>query len=97
LEDLGDSVDEASKAEIKQAAEDLRGTLESEDAAEITAKTDALRSAFHKVSEQMYAAASQQAQSDGAAGNGATTADADGTAEEEVVDAEVVEGEEGRR
>ncbi len=98
LEDLGDSVDEASKAEIKQAAEDLRGTLESEDAAEITAKTDALQSAFHKVSEQMYAAASQQAQSDGAAGNGATTADADGTAEEEeVVDAEVVEGEEGRR
>ena len=98
LEDLGDSVDESSKAEIKQAAEDLRGTLESEDAAEITAKTDALQSAFHKVSEQMYAAASQQAQSDGAAGNGATTADADGTAEEEeVVDAEVVEGEEGRR
>ncbi len=96
LVDLGDSVDESSKAEIKRAIEDLRGTLESEDAAEITAKTDALQTAFHKVSEQMYAAASQQAQSDGAAGNGATTADADGTAEEEVVDAEVVEGEERR-
>ncbi len=97
LEDLGDSVDESSKAEIKQAVEDLRGTLESDDAAEITAKTDALQTAFHKVSEQMYAAASQQAQSDGPAGNGTTTADADGTAEEEeVVDAEVVEGEERR-
>ncbi|CAN5136582.1 molecular chaperone DnaK [soil metagenome] len=97
LEDLGDSVDESSKAEIKQAVEDLRGTLESDDAAEITAKTDALQTAFHKVSEQMYAAASQQAQSEGSAGNGTTSADADGTAEEEeVVDAEVVEGEERR-
>jgi len=96
IADLGDAVDESSKAEIKQAAEDLRGTLESEDAAEITAKTEALQTAFHKVSEQMYAAASQQAQSDGSAGNGATTADADGTAEEEVVDAEVVDSEEGR-
>ncbi len=95
LEDLGDSVDESSKAEIRQAVEDLRGTLESEDAVEIAAKTEALQTAFHKVSEQMYAAASQQAQSDGAAGNGASTADADATAEE-VVDAEVVEGEEQR-
>ncbi len=98
LEDLGDAVDESSKAEIKQAAEDLRGTLESEDAAEIIAKTEALQTAFHKVSEQMYAAAAQQAQSDQSAGNGgAAPADADGTAEEEeVVDAEVVEGEEQR-
>ncbi len=96
LEDLGEAVDESAKAEIKQAAEDLRGTLESEDVAEITAKTEALQTAFHKVSEQMYAAASQQAQAEGA-GNGASSADADATAEEEeVVDAEVVEGEEGR-
>ena len=31
--------------------------LESEDAAEINAKTEALQAAFHKVSEQVYAAA----------------------------------------
>jgi len=97
LEELGESVDESSKSEIKQAIEDVRGSLESEDAAEITAKTEALQAAFHKVSEQMYAAAAQQAQTDGAAaGNGAGAADADGTAEEEVVDAEVVDGEERR-
>jgi molecular chaperone DnaK len=97
LEDLGESVDESSKAEIKQAIEEVRGSLESEDAAEINAKTAALQTSFHTVSEQMYAAAAQQAQADGTAGNGAGTGDAEGTAEEEeVVDAEVVDSEEGR-
>ena len=44
----------------------------------------------------MYAAAAQQAQADGeAAGNGAS-ADDSTEGEEEVVDAEVVEGEESR-
>ncbi|MBA2792549.1 MAG: molecular chaperone DnaK, partial [Thermoleophilaceae bacterium] len=96
LVDLGDSVDESSKADIQKAIEDLRGSLESEDAAEIDGKTQALQTSFHAVSEQMYAAAAQQAQADGeAAGNGAS-ADGSTEGEEEVVDAEVVEGEESR-
>jgi len=96
LVDLGDSVDESSKADIQKAIEDLRGSLESEDAAEIEGKTQALQTSFHAVSEQMYAAAAQQAQADGeAAGNGAS-ADDSTEGEEEVVDAEVVEGEESR-
>ena len=72
------------------------GSLESEDAGEINAKTEALQSAFHSVSEQMYAAAAQQAQAAGdGAGNGASAdADAD-SEEEEVVDAEVVDEKEG--
>ncbi len=69
----------------------MRGSLESEDAAEINSKTEALQAAFHSVSEQMYAAAAQQAQAASEpAGNGSS---ADGAAddEEEVVDAEVVD------
>jgi len=91
VEELGDAVDDTSKEEIKQAIADVRGSLESEDAAEINAKTEALQTSFHKVSEQMYAAAAQQAQQDGAPA--ADTADngASAEAEEEVVDAEVVE------
>ncbi len=95
LEELGDSVDESSREGIKSAIADVRGSLESEDADEIRSKTDALQTAFHAVSEQMYAQAAQaQASADGGA-NGAADgagadADADGSAEE-VVDAEVVD------
>jgi molecular chaperone DnaK len=87
LEELGDSVEDAAKADITKAIEEVRGSLESEDAAEINAKTEALQTAFHAVSEQMYAAAAAQQQEQAAESNGA---DASGD-EEEVVDAEVVE------
>jgi molecular chaperone DnaK len=90
LGELGDAVDESSKESIQAAIKDVQESLESEDVAELQAKTQALQEAFHKVSEQMYAAAAQ-AQAD-SAGNGAAT---DGAASEdgEVVDAEVVDGE----
>jgi molecular chaperone DnaK len=92
LGELGDSVDEASKSEIEAAIKDVRDNLESDDAALIRSKTEALQSAFHKVSEQMYAAAAQAQQAgDGASADGGEEASAD---EEEVVDAEVVDGEE---
>ena len=54
-------------------------------------KTQTLQEAFHKVSEQMYAAAAQQqaeASGNGAAEDGAGA----GSDDEEVVDAEVVDG-----
>src|SRR5215204_5873951 len=91
LTEMGDSVDSSSKEEIEAAIKDIRDNLESEDPALLRTKTDALQAAFHKVSEQMYAAAAQQQQAgNGASGDGAT----DSSSEEEVVDAEVVEGEE---
>jgi molecular chaperone DnaK len=92
---MGDSLDSSSKEEIEAAIKDVRENLESDDVELLRQKTQALQEAFHKVSEQMYAAAQQQA---AAAGNGAS-AEGDGAAadasadEEEVVDAEVVEGE----
>jgi molecular chaperone DnaK len=92
---MGDSLDSSSKEEIEAAIKDIRDNLESEDVELLRQKTETLQTAFHKVSEQMYAAAQQQA----AAGNGAS-AEGDGAPgapaddEEEVVDAEVVDGEE---
>jgi molecular chaperone DnaK len=92
VNEMGDSLDSSSKEEIEAAIKDVRDNLESDDVDLLRQKTQALQEAFHKVSEQMYAAAQQQA----AAGNGAS-AEGDGAAsaddEEEVVDAEVVEGE----
>jgi molecular chaperone DnaK len=54
-------------------------------------KTEALQAAFHKVSEQMYAAAAQQQGGPDGSSDGTS---ADGSADEEVVDAEVVDGDE---
>jgi len=92
LNELGDSVDDASKKEIQDAIGEVRGVLESDDPAEINAKAEALQASFHKVSEQMYsaAAAEQQAGPNGAGDGAATAAD-----DEEVVDAEVVDDREG--
>ncbi|MEA2272102.1 MAG: molecular chaperone DnaK, partial [Solirubrobacteraceae bacterium] len=92
LKDLAEQVDESSRTEIEAAIKEVRDSLESEDAAEINAKTEALQTAFHKVSEAMYQRAAEQQAAQG--GNGATAdgADAEGTAaEDEVVDAEVVD------
>src|SRR3954467_11499225 len=94
LKDLADNVDDASKSEIEAAIKDVRDSLTSEDAADILARTERLQTAFHKVSEAMYerAQAQQQAASPNGGGDGA---DADGAAsgqaDEEVVDAEVVD------
>ena len=88
LKDLGDAVDESSRTEIEAAIKEVRAVLTSDDAAEITAKTEAMQSAFHKVSEAMYEKA-QAEHAEGASGDG-PVADAD-VVEEDVVDAEVVD------
>ncbi|MGH2822752.1 MAG: molecular chaperone DnaK, partial [Thermoleophilaceae bacterium] len=50
--DMGDTLDSSAKEEIEAAIKDVRDNLESEDAALLRQKTDALQAAFHKVSEQ---------------------------------------------
>ncbi len=95
VKDMGDSLDDSAKEEIEAAIKDVRDNLESDDVALLNSKTEALQTAFHKVSEQIYAAAQQQqaAAGNGAAADGAATNGASDE-EEEVVDAEVVEGDE---
>jgi molecular chaperone DnaK len=89
LSEHEDSIDEATKTEIKDAIADVRGSLDSTDADELKTKTTALETAFHKASEQIYAKA--QAGSEGEGGEPGSTNGGD--PEEEVVDAEVVEDE----
>jgi molecular chaperone DnaK len=90
LTDLGDQVDADSKGRIEEAIKEVRETLESEDPSAINAKTEALQSAFHAISEAMYQRAQEQAAASGAQDNGAGAEGAAG-AEEDVVDAEVVD------
>jgi molecular chaperone DnaK len=89
LKELGESVDQGSREEIEAAIAALREVLESDDPAPIRDRTEALNTAFHKVSEAMYERA-QQAQEEAASGNG-SSADGASSSEEDVVDAEVVD------
>jgi molecular chaperone DnaK len=88
LEELGDKVDASAKEEIEGAIKDVRESLTSDSAEEINSKTEALTAAFQKVSEQIYAAAQEEAaaSADGASAEGDSSDD-----DEEVVDAEVVD------
>jgi molecular chaperone DnaK len=88
LEELGDKVDESAKEEIEAAIKDVRESLTSDSVEEINAKTEALTAAFQKVSEQIYAAAQEQA---AASGDGASAEGESGDDEEEIVEAEVVD------
>jgi molecular chaperone DnaK len=92
LKDLGEQVDSSSREEIEAAIKAVREALTSEDPTEINAKTEALQTSFHKVSEAMYERAQQEQAA--AAGNGASAdgaSEATEEAEEDVVDAEVVD------
>jgi molecular chaperone DnaK len=92
LADLGDKVDDSAKEEIEAAVKEVRESLGSDSAEEINSKTEALTAAFQKVSEQIYAAAQEQAaSSDGASAEGDSSEE-----EEEVVDAEVVDEGDGK-
>jgi molecular chaperone DnaK len=89
LKELGDTVDAAAKDQIEAAVKALREVLESDDPAPIRERTDELNQAFHSVSEAIYErAAAASAETNSAAGNGDG---ADSSAEEDVVDAEVVD------
>jgi molecular chaperone DnaK len=92
LEELGEQLDESEKKEITEAIEGVKSVAESSDVAEIQAKTQALEAAFHKVSEKLYAQAQQQAATDGGGPDATGSSNGAGSdAEEDVVDAEVVE------
>jgi molecular chaperone DnaK len=88
LKDLGESVDDASRSDIEAAIAALREVLDGDDVATIRDRTDALNTAFHKVSEAMYERAQSNATANGGASSGGDDASSD---DEDVVDAEVVD------
>ena len=62
LEELGDKVDAAEKAEVESKLNELKETLKGSDTAAIKAATEALTQVFYKLSEKMYQQANQQGQ-----------------------------------
>ena len=54
LEELGDKVDAAEKAEVESKLNELKETLKGSDTAAIKAATEALTQVFYKLSEKMY-------------------------------------------
>ncbi len=60
LNELGDKVDEADKADVQAAIDRLKETVKGGDTEAIKADTEALEKSFYKISEKLYA--QQQAQ-----------------------------------
>ncbi len=66
LEELGDKVDAAEKAEVESTLNELKETLKGSDTAAIKAATEALTQVFYKLSEKMYQQANPQGGQPGA-------------------------------
>ena len=66
LEELGDKVDAAEKAEVESKLNELKETLKGNDTAAIKAATEALTQVFYKLSEKMYQQANPQGGQPGA-------------------------------
>ncbi len=93
LHDLGDKVSAADKGAIETAMRDLEAAVKGDDKAEITAKTEALSQASHKLTEQMYA----QSQANASPGGDAQQPGGTHAGGDNVVDAEFEEVNENRR
>jgi molecular chaperone DnaK len=90
LKEHGDKVDEAVKAEIEQAVNDLREALKGEDAEAVKTAMEAVGSKSQKLAEAIYAASSQEADATaGEPGDGAAAGSSE--QDEDIVDAEVVD------
>src|SRR5437588_8120528 len=93
LKDHRSAIDEADAATIEGRIMELRQALESDDVADIKAKTEALQEASHKLAETVYAAAQQQAQTTSAGNGGGSESSDDETVED--ADYEVIDEQEG--
>jgi molecular chaperone DnaK len=89
MSEIGDKIDSTDKENIESAIKDLEEAMKSDDKDEISAKTEALAQASHKLAEHMYAQAGAES---GAAGGGEESGgEASGGEKENVVDAEFEE------
>jgi molecular chaperone DnaK len=86
LKEHGDKVDEATRAGIQQALDELKKAMEADDAETIRTKTEALAQSAHKLAEAMYA----KAQAAGEAGE-AAAGEGKAGGKEDVVEAEFEE------
>ena len=82
LNEVGDKVDEADKAPVKEAIEKLKATIAGGDTEAIKADTEALEKSFYALSEKLYAqsgAAQGQGFDPNASAGGNDGASGDGT------------------
>jgi molecular chaperone DnaK len=92
LSELGEKVDGATRSQIESAISDLKAVLDSGDKDTIDGKMKALNQASHKLAEQMYSQAGQEA-AGGQAGPGPDQGGgaAPGGGDDDVVDADFEE------
>ena len=89
VKEVGDKLDDATKANITQAIDNLKKAAEGEDTEEIKRLTEELTQASHKLAETMYANANQD--QDQAAGGAGPESAAGPSQDEDVVDADFEE------
>ncbi|MDX9689453.1 MAG: molecular chaperone DnaK [Proteobacteria bacterium] len=90
LSEIGDKVAPADKKAVEDAVADLKGVMDTGDAATIKAKTDALSQVSMKIGEAMYKAQQETAAAAPAGGDNASASD-DASKDSGVVDADFVE------
>jgi len=88
IKEAGDKLDDAAKADIDSAIENLKKAMEGDNTEEIKRLTEELTQASHKLAEIMYQQASQQQEQ---AGEPGPEPDAGGPQDEDVVDADFEE------
>jgi molecular chaperone DnaK len=91
ISELGDGVDSATKAEVEDAVNGLKGAMENEDTAEIKRLTEVLTQTSHKLAASMYEQASQAGAQQGGAGPEGTGQHGSPGSDDDVVDAEYQE------
>ncbi len=96
IKELGDKVDDQTKANVEEVIGRLRKAVEGDNTEEINRISEELQQASHKLAETMY----QQASQEGAAQGGAyedAARDGGASADEDVVDADYEEVDEDRK
>ena len=95
LEDNADSVPEDAKSNVEEPLGELKAAIEAGDLAAMKAATDKVAQASQALGAAMYTMAQQEGHDGSAAAEGAAE-DAADSAEEEVIDAEIVDEEEAK-
>ena len=95
LADTVDSVPEDAKSNVEEPLSELRAAIEAGDLAAMRAATDKVAQASQALGAAMYTMAQQEGQDGEATAEGAAEDTAD-SAEEEVIDAEIVDEEEAK-
>ncbi len=88
MNEQGDRVDSATRAEVEEAVNSLKRAMENEDTAEIKRLTEALTQASHKLAASMYEQASQAGAQQGGPSPDDMGQQGPSRSDEDVVDAE---------